>query len=636
MKWPSNFQYPLHLRVAVAFGVGWLLLFAPGLTAEAQIKAVSKFNRQGKVRSIKSGQITVQHGKGIRQIYKIQDSDEEALSLQGGKFIFNMPAKIRAHGTLAAPLLERGMIVQFETTINKFGRSKQKLNRIKVIQDDVDRFFVRLDRMPEGKEEVPCTVVGRVVRYENGNLLLHMPDSKYARKDRIKFKVEESATFDLDTENLNRVRIGDTVNFIRGVKLSTGDFVATEIDISLTARREAATISFHDQLEQKYSDLSDEPTAPREVVSDHFILYTDISERSSSILLAKLETMYELISRYYNGMRPREPIECYVVSDLDLWAGQIPPVGVAKIAQQAGVTASVTRGNRTKAVVFSCDKHGVVQHEAVHAFCSQTFGSTGPVWYSEGMAEVGQYWKPRELAVNIDPVVIDYLTFAEPRKMRDIVAAGQITGDSWKAYAWRWALCHLLAQNPNYSRRFKRLGINIMSGEGDSFDNAFGEVADYISFEYDQFVQNFGNGYRVDLCAWDWKTKPSILATTTERKKKQVKAQAGWQATGLKVQTGVTYDYIAQGQWNVVRDGPQLTADGDSDDNGRLIGLIMHGDFELMGPFNLGEKGEFTSPVEGHLYLRCDDLWTELSDNNGELTVYFRKQPKNGQDKTKK
>ena len=25
------------------------------------------------------------------------------------------------------------------------------------------------------------------------------------------------------------------------------------------------------------------------------------------------------------------------------------------------------------------------------------------------------------------------------REMLDIVAAGQITGDSWQAYAWRWA-----------------------------------------------------------------------------------------------------------------------------------------------------------------------------------------------------
>ena len=90
-----------------------------------------------------------------------------------------------------------------------------------------------------------------------------------------------------------------------------------------------------------------------------------------------------------------------------------------------------------------------------------SFGSTGPVWYAEGMAELGQYWKEGELGVDIEPLVIDYLTHAPPKKLKDIVAVGQVTGDSWKAYAWRWALCHLLAHNPNYSRRFKRLGMNL-------------------------------------------------------------------------------------------------------------------------------------------------------------------------------
>ena len=83
-------------------------------------------------------------------------------------------------------------------------------------------------------------------------------------------------------------------------------------------------------------------------------------------------------------------------------------------------------------MVYSCDKVGVVQHEAVHAYCQQTFGDTGPTWYAEGVAELGHYWKKDQPALEIDPVVINYLKNSPPKKMLDIVAAGQITGDSGK------------------------------------------------------------------------------------------------------------------------------------------------------------------------------------------------------------
>ena len=111
---------------------------------------------------------------------------------------------------------------------------------------------------------------------------------------------------------------------------------------------------------------------------------------------------------------------------------------------------------------------------------------------------MGAYWKQGQLEVDIQPGVINYLTNAPPKKMLDIVAAGQVTGDSWQAYAWRWALCHLLANNPNYSDRLKGLGVAMMSGRKASFEATYGDVAEHISFEYDQFVKNFGNGYRAE------------------------------------------------------------------------------------------------------------------------------------------
>ncbi|MDB4385984.1 hypothetical protein N9Z47_01345, partial [bacterium] len=460
-----------------------------------------------------------------------------------------------------------------------------------------------------------------------GNRLqLQVPKSKWAKKERISFAVSDDCVLEIADDHLNRVQPNDIVVQANILEFSNGEAAVNRIEIQMVPEREQITTSNHERLEQEFSLYSDDPGEPREMRSKHFVLYTDVSDRSANILLSKLETMYALVSGYFSA-RPNSVIECYVVGDLGKWpSGQLDPRGIAKIAEPAGVTLSTSGPGGVKAVVYSCDKHSVVQHEAIHAFCSLTFGKTGPVWYSEGMAEMGQYWIPGETAVNIDPVVIDYLVNSPQKSLASIVAAGQITGDSWQAYAWRWALCYMLASNPNYDRRFKKLGMNLMSGGSDSFELAFGKVKDQISFEYNFFVKHLGNGYRSDLCAWDWNVKCSNLSSSG-RISHKTKALRGWQATKLLVRPGVSYDYVAQGKWQVDV-GDEVTADGRSDGTGRLLGMVFSKDYREGQPFELGERGQFTGQVEGQLYVRCRDNWTELSDNDGELMLHIRRTPK--------
>ena len=108
----------------------------------------------------------------------------------------------------------------------------------------------------------------------------------------------------------------------------------------------------------------------------------------------QLENMLRLISKYW-AQPNRKTIECFVVKDLENWPpNSIPPVGLASIQGKAGVTATTVRslGRQfdAKAVVYAYANRGTPQHEAVHAYCGQTFGRTGPLWYAEGMAEMGK------------------------------------------------------------------------------------------------------------------------------------------------------------------------------------------------------------------------------------------------------
>ncbi len=645
----ANIRFAMLAVLAAAFSIS----YSQSIMA-LQVKSTGRFNRKGVVRAISAGQITVRHYDGERTVYKIQDKDESAMSVGGN--IGRNPAEIMVKGSLPRDLAQSGMVVRMEARMTRMGKSVKPIDQFFAVDRTEE---LRVDAMEslEDNKELMFTIVGRVVRSTGAGLLLQVPKSRFARDGRIEVKVDSEGTMEFEMDSLNRVIPGDTVNSMSGVTYSNGDNVIKTIDITMTAaRKKVETVdSWNDQLVQKYGYLSDQPVPRRMVKSQHFHLYTDISELQAKVLLAKLEMMHNLIKRYY-GTQPKQAVECYIVHDFANWNGDtsINTSGRTAIESGSGVTVSgagagllsmqndssslqagrmdyggssggAYRGSAglpmSNATVYSCDNHNIVQHEAVHAFCMMAFGSTGPTWYSEGMAEMGNYWRPKDVSVNIDPVVIDYLTSSPRKSMVEIVNEEQITGDSWQAYAWRWALCHLLANNSNYASRFKKLGINMMKGYEDSFYDAFGENEAELAFEYDQFLQNMSNGYRVGLCKWDWKTRPSAL-NSKAMSKNAVMARKGWQATKVNLVQGQSYDFAAKGTWKLSEDGDPVSADG-VDGEGQLIGAIFS-NYQLSEPFQLGKKGRFVAASDGQLFLRCDDRWNELADNSDQLAVYLR------------
>lgn len=375
---------------------------------------------------------------------------------------------------------------------------------------------------------------------------------------------------------------------------------------------------------------------PTDYTSPHFLIHTDLSAAEAKELLTRLENMLGLISAYW-GKPPAGIIECYIVDDLTNWPeGSIPSEqGRAKIASGAGVTITqrLSQGKRfvAKAVVYASADRNTPQHEAVHAYCGQTFGETGPVWYSEGMAEMGSFWKKGETAVNCHEEIVQYLRRAEPKSLNAIVNGEEFTGDSWQNYAWRWALCHLLANNPNYADRFRPLGLGLLTNQPVSFEQVYGSMATEICFEYLFFLKHFDIGYRADLCAWDWKKKFKPLRTGTITT--TVAAGRGWQPTGIEVTKGDQFEFSAEGTWKISKGGEAISADGASA-KGKLVAMVMK-DFALGGslkleeylsdPIDLGSYGTLTAPQDGKLYVRCGDAFNELADNTGSIKVKLKK-----------
>lgn len=352
-----------------------------------------------------------------------------------------------------------------------------------------------------------------------------------------------------------------------------------------------------------------------------------MSSQDARELLKRLETMLRLIAKYW-GRQPSGTIECYVVEDLSRWAGQsINAEGLASIRAGAGVTLSqkISRGNQfvAKAVVYCVSKEGVPLHEAVHAYCEQTFGTVGPTWYAEGMAEMGHYWREGDRAVALNPVVLKHLRESPVKPMAEILAPGQHTGDSWQNYAWRWALCHLLANNPNYSTRFEAMGIQLLVNQQGSFEQTFGSMAKEIDFEYRFFLKHLSQGYRTDLCGWDWKRKFTPLRSAGRTLTCSLSAARGWQATAVIMLPGIEYRYTAEGTWKPGKDQESVDANGGAGGAGRLVGILWK-DYQLSEPFDLGAEGTLKPRSEGSLFVRCQSPWNKIAENTGRMTFKIK------------
>lgn len=412
------------------------------------------------------------------------------------------------------------------------------------------------------------------------------------------------------------------------------------------------------------------PVGPRDYRSANFLVHTDLPEDEAKDLLKRLESMLALISKYW-GRPNKQTIEMFVVRELDLWPPDaLEPAGLESIAAQAGITITSGAVNRqtgqlvaAKSRVYAFADRGIPQHEAVHAYCHQTFGRAGPTWYAEGMAEMGHCWRDGESRVHCLPIVVKYLRSVEPKPLRAIVNSREQTGDSWQNYTWRWALCHLLANNPNYYDRFRPLGLGILTDQPDAtFAQVYGSMSQEIAFEYLFFLQHFDLGYEVTLTSWDWKTK-FRRATESLPVTCVIEAKRGWQASRLLVKTGDELEVTAEGSWSLAPDGPELSPFGTELPDqkpaseksatakktatkkngktepleelpsvwryespfkpGQLVGVLFN-DYELSEPFAIPADGPFVAPGEGQLFLRCEEAWNRIADNKGKVNVKFK------------
>jgi hypothetical protein len=407
------------------------------------------------------------------------------------------------------------------------------------------------------------------------------------------------------------------------------------------------------------------PVEPQDYRSRRLLVHTDLPQEEAQKLLVRLEATLTAISDYWQCPL-RGVIECYVVADLDNWRdAHVLPKNVTLMIRTIGGATDARKQSADKqslyrALVYASARAGVAEHELVHAYCIQTFGAMGPDWYKEGMAQMSHHRREGERGVACDPEVLACFRQRPHRTVQQIVNAGNFTSplgksldealvrgekltietqadeEIWlrensaaveravQSYYWSWALRHLLHHNPNYSARFRLLGRGYLSRPDESFERVFASVSDQVAFEYQFFVEHVDQGYRADLCAWDWTKKFRPLADG-EEVVTRVLAARGYQPSGVEVSAGQTYAYRTEGKWSLSGDAEATTAAGDAQGRGRLEAVVLQEGLALSKPLVLKAEGVLNSPADGRLYLRCQDDWNKLAENEGSVLVRFQK-----------
>lgn len=290
-------------------------------------------------------------------------------------------------------------------------------------------------------------------------------------------------------------------------------------------------------------------------------------------------------------------------------------------------------------------------HEGTHAFMAWHLGGSGPPWYSEGMAELmGTHrWQDGRLTLSYFPknreeashwgrvkIIRDEFQAQRGKTLLEVMQYGPRAHLQNEPYAWCWAATTFLDNHPDYREAFRQL----RSQSGDrtnDFSSAFYQKlkADWpkIAEQWQLFVVEMDYGYDVAKAAVDYKPGSPLPPNGADV---TIRADRGWQSTGIRLEAGKTYNITAAGRYQVGKlPKPWWCEPGGvtiryyrGQPLGMLMGAVRADDgsgekiTRLALPQPIGLSRQISMKQSGTLYLRINEFSGALADNSGEVKVH--------------
>jgi hypothetical protein len=266
----------------------------------------------------------------------------------------------------------------------------------------------------------------------------------------------------------------------------------------------------------------------------------------------------------------------------------------------------------------------------------------------EGMAELlGTHrWRDGRLTLGYFPInpdevpmwgrikiVRDGFAARRAKTLRGVFDYGPQAHREVEPYGWCWAAAVFLDRHPRYQERFRQLTQWTQDPNlTDRFVKLIGSDWDELAEEWQVFVADLEYGYDFQRTAIDFspgRRLPKGGASVA------VAADRGWQNSGLRLESGVTYRLRASGRYQVGRE-PQVwwcEPGGVSIRyyHGRPLGILLaavrpdrpepDAASALIRPSVIGLGVDLTPKQSGTLFLRINHSAGELRENAGSLTV---------------
>jgi hypothetical protein len=294
-------------------------------------------------------------------------------------------------------------------------------------------------------------------------------------------------------------------------------------------------------------------------------------------------------------------------------------------------------------------------HEGTHWFMTRKYGRYGPPWLMEGLAEwfSTHRWDGQQLRTGVIPQSANEVAYwGRIKLIQQDLASGlapsletvlrydNMAHRQVEAYAWSWAAIVFLKSDPLTNRVLE----DLLAEPLQSTEATNRWLFQRLSNRWPELRQRW-NAVLTEL---DYGTNPAsgTLVLTPDRKLLRsaqqvvVRADGGWQASGIQVAAGSRLRIRAEGMF-VVKQGQksgeqkpwQSTPSGVSLEyhRGQPLGKLL---MTVLAPLPqepqsaqplkvlpVGSGGVFVIHDSGELHFRVNESSGELLDNSGTITI---------------
>lgn len=296
-------------------------------------------------------------------------------------------------------------------------------------------------------------------------------------------------------------------------------------------------------------------------------------------------------------------------------------------------------------------------HEGTHWLMWRLFGSAGPTWYMEGMAEMlgTHQWQNGVLRMGVIPakasefpywgrikIVRDQLEANASPSLDEIFRRPGSPRAPLENYAWNWAAVRFLLEHRQHGAAMRAfIESQLPNRDPDrlnrDFFKHFEKAWPTLRTEWNGFVSDLEYGYDFERACPD--ATGETLGWQSDSVNCDVEANRGWQWSHLRVKAGESLTLSAEGSCWVQGEEDEVLVEP----QGVSLQYVHHFPWgELLatvGPFDedepphssywqpvaIGRLREWTSPRDGLLFLKVNDYPSQLADNRGSYQVTIRK-----------